>query len=713
MIVLAMKNFRFVIILLLCTPIILEPAQADFKFTIWQADHHLLHTKNSAQTEMNRINITVTIPLLQYFSLFSLNNKLSARILITVNMENIALNSYSLEMPAATVVNCPQNIQQRIYRLDEFTTRMIFVIPRELKNFTMELSKETPILTIFYRSYTILDPFEISCSIPAIKSYELRVVLLPKSKFLPSYPSIEGLDLAATSSIEHDRMGHSIFKVKGVFNLIKVAWESKYWERNALLIAGVMVSILILLFFTPGQLKRRSRLLKISAGLGKVVAVKNKIVEKVVNRSTTNTHVKLLLTISIIMVSLPLAVGEDPRTNILVLASIPVEKEIGQIAAQTSDMIKLYTIFDERNDLPTLSRLQFFDAVIIGDFELNVIPIVAKTAWEVQALEFINTKIVLDQYKSSKLAAWVLETYADVILVRSQAELGYELIHIVARNEAFLGWDRYVHIIQLEAVLSLLVTILLVTTIVVYLMENNDENLQTNLSRVIIIVIFAFSFLQSVFFTVSRLLIPLSAHAGGSGITAISYIGPFGSGSMPRMGAAMFGFVFAFTSAGKKNDREISWKLFLALLVTGLVLIVDPVTGGRYVWTFLLDLTGGQVKGELMRTSAISSIEEHIADVMGSDVSGFFRSRGLMLFFMGVIPLLVLGRARKYTRTALIFVCTIMTGWGAMRIGQMLAYHFFASIIPGIFLGMIFTLPFLGLSIAEEKIGGRFRIKVF
>jgi len=286
------------------------------------------------------------------------------------------------------------------------------------------------------------------------------------------------------------------------------------------------------------------------------------------------------------------------------LASVHEEKEIEQIATQTSEMIKIYTIDDERNDLPTISRLQFFDAVIIGDFDLEVIPMgdplygEIHAQGEVQAIGWIKTKIVLEQYKSFNLAEWVLETYTDIILIRSQEELGHELNRLLAQNEAILGWDRYVRIIQIEAGLSLLVTMLLVTTIVVYLMDNNDENVQTNLVRTIIITIFAFSFLQSVFFTTSRLLIPLSTHTGGSGITAISYLGPFGGGSMPRMACAIFGFIFAFAVAGKKHGKEIKWKLFLALVVTGLTLLVNPVTGGQFVWDFLLDMIGGEVGSE-------------------------------------------------------------------------------------------------------------------
>jgi len=715
LIALTRKNLHYAFILLLWTTLLFEPAllMAKNECLNLQSDNHPSCVENSRQTDMNRINIIVLVPLLQHFSLFSLNYKLTARILIEVDVEQTSLNSYTLEMPIATVVNYPQSIQQKFNRLDEFTTRMVFVIPSDLKDLTIELNKEISIWTIFYRSYAILFPFEISSNIPAIISYELRLILMPNSNFLSGYPSIDGLpDLTSSSSLERDGMGQTIFKIEGIFTLIKVAWESKNWNRNAILILGGMVSILILIFFTPGQLKRRSRLQKISIGLGKAVAVKNKIVEKIANRSTTNTHIKLMLTLSMIMISIPLTVGEDPRTNILVLTSLPVEKEIGQITTQTSDLIKIYTIADERNDLDTISRLQFFDAVIIGDYELKVIPIISTPADEIRAIEFIKTKIVLDQYKSTTLAKWVLETYKDVILVESQTELAYELNSLVTQNKALLGWDKYVRIIQLEAVLSLLVTMLLVTTIIVYLMENNDENIQTNLARTITISIFAFSFMQSLFFTVSRLLIPLSAHAGGRGVTAISYIGPFGGGSYPRMASAMFGFFFAFAFAGKKYDREISWKLFLTLVVTGLALIVDPITGGQLVWTFLLDLTGGAEFAQ-QSTSAISLLINHIAGLLGSDVQGFFRSRGIMLFFSGVIPLMALGRARKYTTTALIFVCAIFVGWGTMRIGQMMAFTFFASIIPGIFFGMIFAIPFLVLSFAEEKIADQFKVKIF
>ncbi|MFX0195628.1 MAG: hypothetical protein ACFFCW_05845 [Candidatus Hodarchaeota archaeon] len=727
------KNLGLAIILLVWIILLLEPAQllANNEHASLQADHYLSRVENSGQVvtylsnaknpeqaEMNYINITVIVPLLQRSSLFSLSKRLAIRILITVNVKQTVLGSYSLDTPVTNVINCPQTIQHGIYRLGGTTNRMKFIIPHSLKNFTMELSSDTSIWMIFYRSYVILVPFEISCSIPVLMSYELRVILLPKNKFLSGYPSIEGLpDLAASNSLEQDRTGQTIFKVNGIFPPIKVAWESKNWERNALMSTGILVAILILLFLTPGQLKRRSRFQKISSGLGKVIAVKNKIVEPIVNRSTKNTHVKLLLTFSIIMISIPVAVGEDPRTNILVLASMPVEIEMEQIAAEISDIIKIYTIADERNDLPTISRLRFFDAVIIGDYDLQIIPM-GSHPFEVQAMEFIHNKIVLDQYKSYKLAKWVLETYKNAILVRGQAELSREIKRLEVQNDALLGWDRYIRIIQIEAVLSLLVMMLLVTSIIAYLMENNDEDLQTNLARTIIITIFTFSFLQSLFFAVSRLLVPLSTHAGGSGITAISFIGPFGGGSMPRMASAMFGFIFAFASAGKKYEIEISWKVFLSLVVTGLALIVDPLTGGRFVWTFLLDMTGGaDLRGGAMQiqtqTSILSSLIGYIADVLGSNVLGFYRSRGLMLFFAGVTPLLVLGRARKYTTTALIFVCAIMTGWGAMRVGQMIPSTFFASMIPGIFFGILFTLPFLVFSIAEEKIGDRFRIKLF
>lgn len=714
MVSLIKKNLHFVFVLLLCVTLLLGPTQllANNKPANMQTDSSLYNTKNYLQPEKNQIKVTVIIPLLQRFYFFSASNRLTARIIITVNMEETALDSYFLDLPVATVINCPQTIQQNIYRLDGKTTRMNFIIPNDLKNFTIELSMLTPIWMIFYRSYSLLAPIVVSSNIQAMISYELQLILLSKSKFLIGYPLIEdqpGFNFS--SSIEKNKLEQTIFKVKGIFPMIKVAWESIYWDRNALLITGFLVAILISLFLTPGQLKRRIRFQKISIGFSKAIVVKNKIVEKITNRSTINTHIKLMLTLSMIMVSIPLTVGEDPRTNILVLTSMPVEKEIEQIAAQTSNKIKTYTIADEYNDLPIISRMQFFDALVIGDFELTIFPMDTST-YEVQSIEHIRTKIILDQYKSTPLAAWVLETYQDVIIVHSQVELVNEFNNLVNRNKALLEWDRYIRIIQIEAILSLLSTILLVTTIIVYLMENNDENVQTNLARTIIITIFAFSFLQSVFLTVSRLVVPLSTHAGGTGITAISYIGPFGGGSMPRMACAIFGFIFAFASAGKKHGREISWKLFLAFIVTGLVLIVNPLTGGQFVWAFLLDLTGGSEMTQ-QKTIAISLIEDHIASIMGSAVLGFYRSRGIMLFFAGIIPLLVLGRSRKYTTTALIFVCAIITGWGAMRIGQMLAYTFFASIIPGIVMGIIFALPFLFFSILEEKIGDYYRGKVF
>ena len=83
-----------------------------------------------------------------------------------------------------------------------------------------------------------------------------------------------------------------------------------------------------------------------------------------------------------------------------------------------------------------------------------------------------------------------------------------------------------------------------------------------------------------------------------------------------------------------------------------------------------------------------------------------------MLFFTGAMPLFVLGRAKKYTTTVLLPLSALMVGWGAMRIGQMTAFSFFASMIPGIIMGMIFSIPFLILAIIEEKIEGRYALRI-
>ncbi len=529
---------------------------------------------------------------------------------------------------------------------------------------------------------------------------------------------------------------------------LSILYENETWEIYAFIIILATISVILLFFYST---RFKTLLTKVSSvsDAGKIwskpqkpTAVLKKISHSIMG-SIRFAHGKLrnldslkllaaFLACGVLMASISLISGPDPRTKVYVFSS----------TKKTADEIKKFivdlggvavTSLEEFGDVETLSNLGIFSAAIIADF----LPPLQRDVE--QKIFYALTNIRSEEYAHSILVLRVENTswYASDSFM-SQIEMRYpgKTRVIESKNSFEIAWGKiegrknvFGLIVNLETYIAMSATVGVLSFVLVFiglaflankLVEVGKKPAATGLPEAIVYTIFYFAFTQGIYAVCSVLLaMPLGLHTTRleAKITAVSLIPPlpifaprgFGGGSNPRMLAGIAGFFFGAVLSFK-GGAKLDKATVLALLVSLFFIIVDPLTSGLILHEFILLNTVGPSFGAAFQTeSYVRDFLANIGIAMGGWASPTYGlSTGIILYFMGAIPLCLFPKLQKVSAALLLSISMIAVGTGGIRVADMNPWKMLASIMPGILVGFLVALGFFLISIAEGKIREKF-----
>lgn len=171
-----------------------------------------------------------------------------------------------------------------------------------------------------------------------------------------------------------------------------------------------------------------------------------------------------------------------------------------------------------------------------------------------------------------------------------------------------------------------------------------------------------------------------------SGVAAPSLLGPFREGASLRAVFSSAGFVLGVGSALKRVGLKISKRdIVICIIAVPIVAILGLLAlyYKAYLWFEI--------------TYIFCSVSRGLSLMIV-----FLVSRGILNYFTGVLPLLVLSRVERVTRVLVFLTSGLLVFIGSMRIGDMLPYQTYASIIPAVLWGLGLTAVFMSLSLIER-----------
>jgi hypothetical protein len=187
----------------------------------------------------------------------------------------------------------------------------------------------------------------------------------------------------------------------------------------------------------------------------------------------------------------------------------------------------------------------------------------------------------------------------------------------------------------------------------------------------------------------SILNMPVSLHTTSSKICAMSLLGPFGGGSMPRMLVAFAGLIVGFylEIMRKEGAFHLGEILLPLLAVTVLAFIVRYFVHGFFVDHLLY--------------IAVVSLQER---VLHASTDFFFNpARGIVLCFAGFVLLGVLPRMGRVMRIVVLCISSLFVSWGMMRVGNMQIAQSAGSIFPGLIIGISLSLASIAVNLLERN----------
>ena len=429
--------------------------------------------------------------------------------------------------------------------------------------------------------------------------------------------------------------------------------------------------------------------------IARLIRRTSRFVDRILDFSTARNLSALFFLFSLLMVSISLVVGLNPHMRVYVLASPEATGKISEIAHGASPDIEILTPEQEFNEVATLVRLDSVYAIIIGDAPGSVnFP---DLDFIREALPYSPYIVVLKDYVDYGLAREVKLSFQDRAILVETAKFGEQLCTLFQDYQGYRlskslfkwlpDYGTYVLAVRTVVASSLLLVFLQIGLISYIAVRARDIN---QLPKVILIAVATFLYAQITFTTCSTIIgMPLGLHASAPGVAAPSLLGPFREGASLRAVFSSAGFALGIGSALKHvglkiNKRDVVIGIIGAPIVAILGLLV--LRYWAYVWFSIVYLFCSIPFGR-------------------SVMAAFMVSRGILNYFTGVLPLIILTKAEKVTRTLVFLTSALLIFTGSMRIGDLLPYQTYASVIPGILLGLGLTGLFMAMSYVEGVVG--------
>ncbi len=650
-----------------------------------------LHRAQPPAGSDNYLNVTVWVQLSNKYGAFDTNAKHLVPVYLDAKLSTPASASQITISTSISFTSIPPSAFYTFFGSPP-VSRLSINIPDGSTSFVAVLKGFILGSSVLWKNSAEIPFVSVVASPVPFEVYLLTVIPPQGARVTTVY--VPGLNINATTATLGETTG-IIVTEKHPNAPVIVLYEPGSWEAVAL---GTMIGSAVVIYaFFATALFEPSR-----AVLGRLTGEISKW-WKWLTRVDARKLLSMYLLVAMLMVSLSFSLGPDPRLKVYILAT---PETTPQIAAALPQGAFALTVRDEMNELGTLTTLGTIPTVIVGDFvppgadvaELLIFP----------ALSSVQQIVVLQPY-AGQFGRDVAQRYpTKTIVLSSLGGLGsLRLLRSGFFNLGlpFSAWSLGAAFVGVCSFALVFVGLVFLSF---KLVETGRRPSWAGLSEAVIYVTFYFVFTQMVYIVSSVLLaMPVGLHTSTSKVTVVGLMG-LGGGSRPRMLAGILGSLFGSLAAmrgGLKIDK------IGLLIATGAVyfVLLDPLTGGRIFYEFVLMFSVGPFLEQSTATwGAVRGFLGIIAQSLGGYISPvFISSLGIVLYYLGSIPLHFLSRLQRTAATVMAALCAFPVGLGAVRVADMAPWKIMASSIPGIMVGLLLAGGFVGLSLSEGLIRER------
>ncbi len=422
----------------------------------------------------------------------------------------------------------------------------------------------------------------------------------------------------------------------------------------------------------------------------------------------------LYMLCSILMVSLSLVAGPDPRFKAYAIATPYSASALENTLASTIGPTLVISPQDTVSEFETMANLGVVKAVFVSYYPRLALDRVIK--YTLEAMSQVKL-IVIDEYMADpELANDLKLKYGEKVVSiqgfnqESLAKISGALRRLRAKNPFDLKLETglFKALAAIVAALSFLTVFFGLAFLSSRLIDVGRSRGIGALPEAIMLPAFVFYFTQAVYMASSVLLAtPVGLHAVTSGSREITVVGllGFGGGSRPRAVSGVLGLILGALIAIKGRSELDRWGL-VVFMVSAALLIVEPFTGGELFYDALLFFLSGP-RGEIMRTSIVytKDILSSVGRIFGGWVTGVYGlSTGEILFYAAALPIFLFPILKRSTATFLLLICSLAAGSGFIRTAEMTPYKTIASLIPGLAVGLAVAALFTAFSLIETHI---------
>ncbi|MEM0117540.1 MAG: hypothetical protein QXV32_03760 [Conexivisphaerales archaeon] len=347
----------------------------------------------------------------------------------------------------------------------------------------------------------------------------------------------------------------------------------------------------------------------------------------------------------------------------------------------------------------TMSTLGAFDAIILADYPPPL---------DTEGLTSAYHIIVLTQYVNKNDSTVLQQLYPSytLIFLNNVSQLTKTLSTIHPRTNP-LGMvtpeSIYVPVVLFEAVMSFVIVFFALGFLSSAIIEGSKKGLG-GIAEAVAFSVLTFLFAQMVYIVTTVFLgIPVGLHASTShDTTAVGMLG-FGGGTRPRMLSGSLGFLLGILTT-KEARSKLDFIGFFAFVGAGLFILVDPGNlGNLFSQLVLATLSGVPTLGAGGQTyEGIRHIIGTFMQLFGDNATvNYYSQHGAAAFYAGVIPFALFSRLGKSSATFLALFSAYVAGTGFVRISDMIPLKAMASVIPGVALGAVILIIFVGLGLLE------------
>ncbi|UCH38102.1 MAG: hypothetical protein JSV76_02770, partial [Candidatus Bathyarchaeota archaeon] len=499
-------------------------------------------------------------------------------------------------------------------------------------------------------------------------------------------------------------------------------YQPSYWELNAIIIMLVLIGIIIVIAYLSVSYRRpgQSQIPGIMFLLNFWQQLSNRL-----SKVNTLKMFQLFIICAILMVSLSLAAGPEPRLKLYVFTHIEEEAEgITQYIEEQGGVA--ITSLDEISDLEAMTNLGIFSGIIIGARGANVFftstnPDLVKylSDYVYPALNAIPYILIIDhtiepgfpEPVDPAAVTNLQQRYPGLkTSVINISRLGQEMNRLrrFKRPNAFglnLPVDLFNVAAALVGLLSFILLFLGLASFSSKVVEAGKAPGLQGFTTVLFYAVSIFIFTQTVFSLCGLLLAyPLGLHATIPKVTAIGLLG-FGGGNRPRLFAGIGGMLFGTIITAKQGSR-ISVTGIIAIITILLFLVIDPLTNGIFFYELAMVLLVAPIPLPAIETwSIVRYFLGTITRLFGAWASPVYGiSLGITLYYTGAISFYAFSKVTKGSATLLLIFSAFATARGYIRIADMSTWKAIASMIPGVFAGLLFFGVFLFIDQVEISI---------